>query len=72
VTSYRFALRLHNEVPGIVVPEQLQRALDEAGPNAPDVGFAWARELIEGVRGRAAGVYVMAPYRQPLRVLELV
>jgi methionine synthase I (cobalamin-dependent) len=72
VTSYRFALRLHNEVPGIVVPEELQRALEEAGPEAAAVGFAHARELIASVRGRAAGVYVMAPYRQPLRVLDLI
>jgi methionine synthase I (cobalamin-dependent) len=72
VTSYRFALRLHNEVPGIVVPEELQRALEEAGPEAAEVGFAHARELISSVRGRAAGVYVMAPYRQPLRVLDLI
>jgi methionine synthase / methylenetetrahydrofolate reductase(NADPH) len=72
VTSYRFALRLHNEVPGITVPDELQRALEAAGPDAPDVGFAWARELVEASRGRAAGVYVMAPYRQPLRVLELI
>jgi homocysteine S-methyltransferase len=72
VTSYRFALRLHNEVPGIVVPEELQRALEEAGPDAAEVGFAHARELIASVRGHAAGVYVMAPYRQPLRVLDLI
>jgi homocysteine S-methyltransferase len=72
VTSYRFALRLHNEVPGIVVPEELQRALEEAGPGAAEVGFAHARELVASVRGRAAGVYVMAPYRQPLRVLDLI
>jgi methionine synthase I (cobalamin-dependent)/5,10-methylenetetrahydrofolate reductase len=71
VTSYRFALRLHNEVPGITVPDELQRALEAAGPDAPEVGFSWARELIEGSRGRTAGVYVMAPFRQPLRVLEL-
>jgi homocysteine S-methyltransferase len=72
VTSYRFALRLHNEVPGIVVPDVLQHALEQAGADAPDVGFAWARELVDAVRGRVAGVYVMAPYRQPLRVLELL
>lgn len=72
VTSYRFALRLHNEVPGIVVPEELQRALEEAGPEAAEIGFAHAREVIASVHGRAAGVYVMAPYRQPLRVLDLI
>lgn len=72
VTSYRFALRLHNEVPGIVVPESLQRDLERAGPDAPSVGFAHARRLIADVRGHADGVYVMAPFRSPLSVLDLL
>jgi homocysteine S-methyltransferase len=72
VTSYRLALRLHNEVPGIVVPESLQDALEQAGADAASVGFEHARELIVGARGHAHGVYVVAPFRQPLRVLELL
>ena len=72
LTSYRLALRLHNEVPGIVVPEALQDELREAGPREPEVGFAHARELLAAARDRAAGVYVVAPYRQPLSVLELL
>ncbi len=71
VTSYRLALRLHNEVPGIVVPQELQQALQDAGAGAAEVGFAHARKLIEEAR-RFAGVYVVAPFRQPLRVLELL
>jgi homocysteine S-methyltransferase len=72
LTSYRLALRLHNEVPGIVVPEPLQEALRDAGADEREVGFAHARELIAAVRERAAGVYVVAPYRKPLSVLELL
>jgi homocysteine S-methyltransferase len=72
VWSYRFAVRLHNELPGIVVPESLQRALEAAGPNALDVGMAHARELLEAARERVAGVYLVAPFRKPLRVLELI
>ena len=72
LTSYRLALRLHNEVPGIVVPEPLQERLREAGPQEAEVGFAYARELLAAVRDRAAGVYVVAPYRKPLSVLELL
>ena len=70
VTSYRLALRLHNEVPGIVVPEELQSGLQDAGSTAAEVGFAHARGLIAESR-RFAGVYVVAPFRRPLRVLEL-
>ncbi|HXG75275.1 MAG TPA: bifunctional homocysteine S-methyltransferase/methylenetetrahydrofolate reductase [Gaiellaceae bacterium] len=72
LTSYRLALRLHNEVPGIVVPEALQEAIRDAGTGAAELGFATARELIAGARGRAAGVCLVAPFRQPLRVLELL
>jgi hypothetical protein len=64
-------LRLHNEVPGIVVPEELQGALQDAGSNAAEIGFAHAHELIAQAR-RFAGVYVVAPFRRPLRVLELL
>jgi homocysteine S-methyltransferase len=72
LTSHRLALRLHNEVPGIVVPEPLQEALRDAGAAAPELGFAKARELISASRERAAGVCLVAPFRQPLRVLELL
>jgi homocysteine S-methyltransferase len=72
LTSYRLALRLHNEVPGILVPQSLQDSLERAGSEAADVGFAHARELIAASRERAAGVYLVAPFRRPLRVLELL
>jgi homocysteine S-methyltransferase len=72
LTSYRLALRLHNEVPGIVVPDELQRALDKAGPDAAKLGMAHAKELLAGARERCNGVYVVAPFRKPTSVLELI
>jgi methionine synthase / methylenetetrahydrofolate reductase(NADPH) len=71
LTSHRLALRLHNEVPGIIVPEALQHALQDAGANAAELGFAHARRLVEEAR-RFAGVCLVAPFRRPLRVLELL
>jgi methionine synthase / methylenetetrahydrofolate reductase (NADH) len=72
LTSYRLALRLHNEVPGIDVPDPLQEQLRDAGPREREVGFAHARELLAAARDLTAGVYVVAPYRKPLSVLELL
>jgi homocysteine S-methyltransferase len=72
VWSHPLALRLHNEVPGIIVPDNVQEALRDAGPDGPQVGMEIARELIEASRGRAAGVYLVAPFRRPLGVLELL
>jgi methionine synthase / methylenetetrahydrofolate reductase (NADH) len=72
LSSYRLALRFHNELPGIIVPDELQEALRDAGPKAAEVGMAHARELLGAVRDRAAGVYLGAPFRRPLAVLELL
>jgi methionine synthase / methylenetetrahydrofolate reductase(NADPH) len=72
LTSYRLALRLHNEVPGIIVPEPLQAALEAAGPNAAEIGMAHARELLAACPGRCDGAYLVAPYRRPTSVLELI
>jgi homocysteine S-methyltransferase len=65
-------VRVHNEVPGIVVPEHVQERYEAAGPAAREVGLALGRELIEGARKVASGVYVMAPFRRPLDVVELL
>ena len=72
VTSYRLALRLHNEVPGIIVPDALQHALADGGARAAEIGMEQARSLVEDARGRCAGVYVVAPFRRPAAVLELL
>jgi homocysteine S-methyltransferase len=71
LASHALAVRVHNEVPGIVVPEPVQAQLRDAGPNAPEVGRELARELLEQSRGKAQGAYVVAPFRQPLGVLDL-
>jgi methionine synthase / methylenetetrahydrofolate reductase(NADPH) len=72
IWSYRFAMRLHNELPGIVVPEELQEALRDAGSDAAEVGMNYAKELYDGAREKAEGVYLVAPYRKPLNVLDLI
>jgi methionine synthase / methylenetetrahydrofolate reductase(NADPH) len=71
VRSHQLALRLHNEVPGIVVPEPVLARLRDAGKEAPAVGRALAKELIAGSRSLAAGVYVIPPFRRPEAALEL-
>jgi methionine synthase / methylenetetrahydrofolate reductase(NADPH) len=72
VRSYQLAVRLHNEVPGIIVPEDVQRRLDEAGPNAGAEGLALARELYAEAREKVAGVYIIPPFKQPEAALDLL
>jgi methionine synthase / methylenetetrahydrofolate reductase(NADPH) len=72
LTSYQLAFRLHNEVPGITIPEPVQRRLADAGADARRLGFELARELVEGSRSRAAGIYVIPPFKEPDAALELL
>jgi methionine synthase I (cobalamin-dependent)/5,10-methylenetetrahydrofolate reductase len=72
VWSHQLALRLHNEVPGIVVPEHILEALRVAGPGAAEVGMQLGRELLAGSRELAHGAYVVAPFRRPLGILDLL
>jgi homocysteine S-methyltransferase len=73
VRSHQLALRLHNEVPGIIVPDHVQEALLRAGPNAPEVAAELTRGLIERARSEQyAGIYVVAPFRRPLGVIDFL
>ena len=65
-------VRVHNEVPGIVVPESVQERYSAAGADASEVGRELGQELIARAREVASGVYVVAPFRQPLNVVELL
>ncbi len=72
LTSYQLAVRLHNEVPGITIPDVVQEHLVDAGADARAVGFELARQLAEGARSRAAGIYVIPPFKEPDAALELL
>jgi hypothetical protein len=63
---------VHNETPGIVVPDHVQERYRAAGQDGAEVGASLVRELVAGARELAAGVYVVAPFRRPLGVLELL
>jgi methionine synthase / methylenetetrahydrofolate reductase(NADPH) len=72
IRSLELAVRVHNETPGIIVPEHVQERYRRAGPEARQVGVELVHELIERVRDIAAGVYVVAPFRRPLGVLDIL
>jgi methionine synthase / methylenetetrahydrofolate reductase(NADPH) len=71
LSSLQLAQRIHNEVPGMIVPEHVQDALRDAGSNAAQVGRELARRMIAESAERAQGVYVVAPFRSPERALAL-
>ena len=72
VLSYELAFRLHNEVPGITIPDAVQQRLADAGPDAAAVGLELGRELMEASRSRAAGIYVIPPFKDPAAALDLL
>jgi homocysteine S-methyltransferase len=59
--SHRHAEFLHHEVPGIFVPPEVRQRLQEAGEGATELGMSLARELLQAVHGRVAGVYLILP-----------
>jgi 5,10-methylenetetrahydrofolate reductase len=72
IRTYETLVRMHNEMPGLVIPDHVLERYRAAGPAARDVGLALGHELIEGARAVAQGVYVMAPFKQPMNVVELL
>jgi homocysteine S-methyltransferase len=72
IRTYELLIRMHNEAPGMVVPEHVQERYRAAGPNAREVGGQLGLELVAGARELASGVYVVAPFRQPLNVVDFL
>lgn len=63
LVTARHAAFLHNEVPGIVIPEAARARLSGAGEDAARVGVAMAIDLARELRAAgAAGVYVMPQF----------
>jgi homocysteine S-methyltransferase len=60
--SVRHATFLHNEVPGISIPEELQLRMLGAGEEAPQEGVRIALELVEQMKGWAGGIYLMPAF----------
>jgi len=71
LTSYKQALRLNNEVPGILVPEPVLKEMESAGTAARDRGFALARRMLAWARTELAGAYLIPPFKRYEEVLEL-
>jgi homocysteine S-methyltransferase len=60
--SSRHAEFLHNEVPGITVPDGVRARMREAGERGLRVGIETAQALLADVRRRHAGAYLMPSF----------
>ncbi len=74
LASYRNAEFLHNEVPGMRIPDGIRDRMRKAGtgPVARKEGVAIAREMLEAVRHRVAGAYIMPPLERWEMALEVI
>jgi homocysteine S-methyltransferase len=59
LVSSRHAEYLHNEVPGVVIPQEVRDRITAAGEQAPDLGVEMAVEFLDQARGHVRGAYVI-------------
>ncbi|MHB0913171.1 MAG: bifunctional homocysteine S-methyltransferase/methylenetetrahydrofolate reductase [Armatimonadota bacterium] len=74
ITSLRNAEFLHNEVPGIFIPEEFRRELEkhEAVTDQRAAALDMMRELVVRVAPKVHGLYMMAPRNKVEYVLPLL
>ncbi|MGC2829087.1 MAG: bifunctional homocysteine S-methyltransferase/methylenetetrahydrofolate reductase [Candidatus Acidiferrum sp.] len=72
LNSYKQALRLNNEVPGIVIPPAVLASLESAGANARERGFDVARQMLAWSRTELAGAYLIPPFKRYEEVLDIL
>jgi homocysteine S-methyltransferase len=70
--SARHASFLHNEVPGVTIPEPIQRSMSAAGEGAPQEGVRVALELIDEMRPWISGIYLMPQFNRYDLAAEIV
>ena len=59
LNSVKHARFLHNEVPGIVIPDEMFKRLEHAGDRAAAEGVKIAHELIAAMRDQVQGAYII-------------
>ncbi len=64
LVNNRHADFLHNEVPGLAIPEPIRNRMEGAGESAPAEGIKIALELIDQMRPYVQGVYLMPPFNR--------
>ena len=72
LNSYKQALRLNNEVPGIVIPEPILKSMEAAGAAARDRGFEVARQMLAWARTELAGAYLIPPFKRYEEILDIL
>jgi methionine synthase I (cobalamin-dependent)/5,10-methylenetetrahydrofolate reductase len=74
LVNVRHANFLHNEVPGIFIPEETRKRVEAAGDaeRGTSVGVELAVELIQQLKTWAGGVYIMPQFHKFDMVAEII
>lgn len=74
LASHRNAEFLHNEVPGMAVPEEIRRRMKAcpSGPRARAEGVKIAQEILHEVKDQVVGAYIMPPFSRYTTALEIL
>lgn len=70
--NYRHADFLHNEVPGIRIPEKIREKLKNAEKDAIKVGVQISKEFIKEAKNMVQGIYMMPPFGKYSVIEELL
>ncbi len=70
--SPRHVAFLHNEVPGVTIPEGMRARIQNAGEGAAREGVRLAIELVEQMRGWASGIYLMPQFSRYDLAAEII
>jgi homocysteine S-methyltransferase len=74
LASHKNAEFLHNEVPGMRVPEAIRERMRHAGSGDAGrlEGIQIAREMLTRVKDRVAGAYIMPPFGRYQLALDVI
>lgn len=74
LASYKNAEFLHNEVPGMTIPQEIRERMRKAGSGqaAREEGVRIAIEIARAFRHRVRGIYIMPPFNHLESALAIV
>jgi homocysteine S-methyltransferase len=72
LVSAKHASFLHNEVPGVFIPDEARVRIESAEDDGAKVGVELAVELIEQIKSWASGVYIMPQFHRYDMISEII
>jgi methionine synthase I (cobalamin-dependent)/5,10-methylenetetrahydrofolate reductase len=70
--SFRHAEFLHNEVPGIIIPEKIRQRMKKVEEKGASEGVKIARELLLQSKSMFSGIYLMPSFGKYELILEVI